>query len=352
MLLLVLIVVLALSISGICSILEASLLSSSTLKLSQRAETGDKGAKRLLNLKENRIDDAISAILTWNTIAHTVGAALSGAQAAVVFGDAWVGLFSGVLTLLILIFTEIIPKTVGTIYANGLSGFTGKTIHILMLPPMGWLLIGTRVITRMFARKHKQGTTRSDVHAILKLAADNGNLASEELKMLANLLEFEKITVNDVMTPRSVVTMFEKSQTLSDVIDSTTSKAFSRFPIYHDEPDSVIGYVLQRDLLRAAVEDSDSKTNLKEHIRPILSIDETATVGTALKLLTKKNEQLAIVLNEFAIPSGLVTLEDLFETALGIEIVDESDQVEDMRNKAMELRDERIARMKSLWKSK
>ena len=348
MFLLVLIVVSALSISFICSILEASLLSASVLELSRRADGGNKGAARLLLLKEKRIDDAIAAILTYNTIAHTVGAALSGAQAAVVFGDAWVGVFSGVLTVLILIITEIIPKTIGTVHAERLAGPVGLTISLMIKPPMKWILYLTRALTRLFASKEHKVTTRGDVMAMLKIATRDGALHKEETRVLANFLQFDEINVSMVMTPRTVVTMFEESQSLGALLDAQESRAYSRIPIYRETRDHVTGYVLMRELLQEAAEDRTQKTSAAHFMRPLLVVREDLSVGAALKQFVKEKTHLAMVADELGMVSGLVTMEDLIETALGVEIVDEFDRAVDMRKVALELRDRRLAQMKIL----
>lgn len=346
MALLIIIVLAALGISGLCSILEASLLSSSVVDLSQRAEKGNRGAARLLELKQDHIDDSISAILTYNTIAHTVGAALSGAQAAVVFGDAWVGVFSGVLTLLILIFTEIIPKTVGTVYAGRLAGFSGRIISLMILPPMKWLLYITRALTRLIAREGKKSMTRNDVVAMVKIAARDGALPPDESTLLSNLLRFEDIMIKEIMTPRTVLAMVEKKEVVESVLNEPDVKTFSRLPVYSEKRDNIEGYLLTRELLEVSLEPDGKRRPIAELVRPVQLIDENTSVGAALKTLLQKNEQIAMVIDEFGVLSGLVSLEDLFETALGAEIIDELDQVVDLRQKALELRDRRLARMR------
>jgi CBS domain containing-hemolysin-like protein len=349
MLLLAIIVLSALGVSAICSVLEASLLSSSPVELSQRKDAGDAGAARLLRIKEHSIDDAISAILTYNTIAHTVGAALSGAQAAFVFGDRWVGLFSGVLTLLILVFTEIIPKTVGTVYADRLAGFSGWLISLMIKPPMKWLLYLTRALTRLIARGGKKSTTRGDVVAMIKFATRDGALAKSETELLSNLLRFQEIKVQDVMTPRSVITMFEAAMTVDQALEEAEIKAFSRVPIFTERRDNIEGYVLVRELLEAAIDEARRGETLTKFLRPITFIDETKSVGEALRQLLNENEQFGVVLDDLGVVSGLVSLEDLFETFLGSEIIDEFDQVVDLRQKALELRDKRLARIRERW---
>ena len=348
MVLLVLIVTAALSISFICSVLEASLLSASVVELSRRKEKGNKGAGLLLQLKENRLEDSIAAILTYNTIAHTVGAALSGAQAAVVFGDAWVGVFSGVLTVLILVITEIIPKTIGTVHAARLAGPVARVISLMILPPMKWILYLTRALTSLFASKEHKTTTRGDVVAMLKIATRDGALRQEESRVLANFLKFDEITVAMVMTPRTVVTMFEESQTLGDILGASESKAYSRIPIYKGSRDHVTGYVLIRELLQEAAEDRPLATLVSNYLRPLLVVQEKLSVGAALKQFVREKTHLAMVADELGMISGLVTMEDLIETALGVEIVDELDRAVDMRKVALELRDRRLAQMRIL----
>jgi CBS domain containing-hemolysin-like protein len=348
MLLLFVIVVTSLSISFLCSILEASLLSSSIVSLSERKERGDKGATLLLDLKENRLDDSISAILTYNTIAHTVGAALSGAQAAVVFGDTWVGVFSGVLTLLILVFTEIIPKTIGTVYASSLAGFVGKVISLMIKPPMKWILYATRTLTKFIAKEKPQPTTRGDVVTMLKMATQDGALAREESKILANFLQFDKIMVADVMTPRTVAAMFDETKTLKEILHTAESRVFSRLPLYRETRDNIKGYVLMRELLRAAFEEQKWDEPVSSLKRPVLIVSAELPVGKALKQFTQQSEHLAMVVDEVGVCNGLVTMEDLIETALGVEIVDEFDQVADLRKVALELREKRLAQMQTL----
>ncbi len=349
MALLLFIVVAALGVSGLCSILEASLLSSSVVELSQRKAKGDAGAGRLLHIKEHEIDDAISAILTYNTIAHTVGAALSGAQAAVVFGDAWVGVFSGVLTLLILVFTEIIPKTVGTVHAGRLAGFSGRVISWMVKPPMKWLLYLTRSLTKLVASEGKRGTTRGDVVAMVEIAAREGALASDESEFVSNLLRFKEIQVRDVMTPRTVMAMCQRDQSVGQALDLPEIRAFSRLPVFTETRDDVVGYVLTRQLLEASRDEGGAERPLADFLRPVAMIREEMPLANAMKDLVRRREQLAVVIDELGVLSGLVSLEDIFETALGEEIVDEIDQVEDLRKKALELRDKRLSQFRDRW---
>lgn len=345
MLLLVIIVLSALAVSALCSVLEATLLSVSVVSLTERRDKGDKHAARLLELKQVRLESSIGAILTYNTIAHTVGAALSGAQAARVFGDAWVGVFSGVLTVLILIATEIIPKTVGTVYADRLVGFVGLVISFMIKPPMRWILYVTHAITRLFVRGEKRKTSRGEVLAMVKMAAQDGSLAESESEVMANLLKLRQITVDDVLTPRTVIVAFGQDSSISDALGVKDARYFSRIPVYGADVDDVRGYVLMRELLRAAADGADLGRPVSVHLRTLPVLEDTTTVGDALQAFTSSRKHLAMVTDPVGVVSGLVTMEDLIETTLGVEIMDEKDEVADLRKRAIGLRDQRLARM-------
>ncbi|MCB1045136.1 MAG: DUF21 domain-containing protein [Acidobacteria bacterium] len=337
----------ALSISFLCSILEAGLLSVRISRLIELKDTGSRGAGMLLNLKQHRIDDAISAILTLNTIAHTVGAAMAGAQAAVVFGDRWVGVFSGVLTLLILVITEIIPKTLGTVHATRLAPYVGMTTQLLVTV-MSPLLVITRALTRILSRSSRKAVTSGELNAMVALAAREGTLSAYQSQALANLLAFESIKLDDVMTPRPVVSMLPLSSTVAEFVAHPALKTFSRIPLFDQNIDDVKGYVLVREVLQSVAMGGRSDRGVLRFLRPIRFLPKRFTVGAALKSLLAERDHMAIVVDEYGGVSGLVTLEDLFETILGVEIVDESDQIADLQEKAQELRERRLARIKAM----
>ncbi len=344
MILLVVTVSVALGVSFVCSILEAGLLSIRMSRLIELRDSGSKGAGLLLNLKQHRIDDAISAILTLNTIAHTVGAAMAGAQAAVVFGDKWVGLFSGVLTFLILFITEIIPKTLGTMHAAKLAGFVGVTTSLLVTLMKPFLLL-TRTLTRMLAPGGRKAMTSGELSAMVALAAREGTLSSYQSQALANLLAFESIKLEDVMTPRPVMAMVPMTTTINEFVANQSLRSFSRIPVYENSFDEVKGYVLVREVLQAMVA-GKSSTTVANLLRPIRILPKRFGVGAALKSLSSERDHMAIVVDEYGGVSGLVTLEDLFETILGVEILDESDQIADLQVKAKELRERRLERLR------
>ncbi len=343
MFLLVIIVALALGSSFVCSVLEAALLSASIGDLTARAQNGNAGAALLLGFKRDRPDDAISAILIVNTIAHTIGSTLAGAQAAKVFGDEWVGLFSGVLTLLVLVATEIIPKTIGTVYAAPLSGGVGRVLKVMTwaMSPVLWV---TGLLTRLVSGGHHKPISRAELAALVQIAHSEGTLQADQSKAVRNLLEFDGIPVSDVMTPRSVIQMLPVTTTVDEFLHNKDAGIYSRLPVFRDTRDHVVGYVLQRAVLRAAAH-GRRDIALEEVLRPIEFIPNTTSVGVALRKMLGEREHIAIVVDDFGGVSGLLTLEDLVETALGEEITDEWDDVADLRELAKALRDQRLERM-------
>jgi CBS domain containing-hemolysin-like protein len=337
----------ALGISFICSLLEATLLSTRIASLAALSASGNKGATKLRALKQDRIDDAISAILTLNTVANTLGATLAGAQAADYFGSRWVGVFSGVLTFLILIVSEIIPKTLGAVYSRSLSGIVGHTLLALTVAMTPVLLV-SRGITRVLTRGRKLTVSRGELSALIEAATHDGTISDEEARLFANLLRSNAVQVEDVMTPRTVTMMLPIDTTIEDLLKRSDADAFSRIPLYKDSRDNVVGYVLQRDVWQAVARSGKRSSLLSEYMRPISFVPELAAVGAALQQMLARRESIAIATDEYGGVAGLVTLEDITETILGVEIVDESDRVVDMRDTAMRLREARLERTRHL----
>lgn len=342
--LLVFYVSLALGTSFLCSLLDLALLSTREIELVRRAEQGEAGALRLLAIKRERIDDAISAILTLNTIAHTIGATLAGAEAAIVFGDAWIGVFSGVLTFVVLVLTEIIPKTLGNAYASRLVGFVGLTTGVLM-KALAPILYMTRLITRWLTRgRSEPSISRREVAAMVSLAAQQGTMKAEITRAVSNLLRFEDIRVRDVMTPRTVCWTLPASATVDDLLADPAHRVFSRVPLYEGSPEEVKGYAMVREVLAAAARSGDRSRALRDHLRPIHMVPEKLKIAELLRRLLEWREHIALAVDEFGGIEGVVTLEDALETILGQEILDELDTVADLRALATELRDRRLAR--------
>jgi len=339
-------VAVAVSVSFLCSMMEAALLSVRMATLTDRARAGSAGAALLLDLKRRRIDDAISAILILNTLANTLGAVFAGSAAAHVFGAEWVFWFSVGLTFTVLVGSEIVPKTLGTVYAARLAPFVGyalRSLTALLWPVL--LLSGalTRLLTRKAPPTH---FSRGELVAVIETATREGALTREEYAVFENLLRLREIRIEDVMTPRTVVSMLPAGATVADLLDRPDSETFSRIPLYEDGPDDIRGYVLVRDVLGQAARGAARDRPLRTFLRDVTFIPELVTVDIALKRMLERREPLAMVTDEHGGIAGLVTLEDLTETVLGVEIVDESDRVDDLRRVALDLRDRRLERMR------
>lgn len=323
----------ALVVSHLCSILEATLLSTPMSFVTGLEAQGAKGWQRLKRMKADQ-DRAISAILVVNTIANTVGASLVGSEAAKLYGNAGVGIVSAVFTFLVLFISEIIPKTIGSSYWRGLAVWASGVIRFLIW--ITWpLVVILQLVTHLISgRSHQVSVSREDVAAMAATGAEEGALEKEENKMIQSLLKLDDITAREIMTPSSVVAMAESSLTIRDFYNSDEFRLFSRIPLYEDENDDyVTGYVLKQEVLEKMAEDRFN-TSLKELARPILAFDEEETVGTIWEKMLESKEHISVIVDEYGSMRGIVTMEDVIETMLGYEIVDEKDEVVDMQELA------------------
>ncbi len=332
MTLLLLYVALALGVSFLCSIMEAVLLSVTPGYVAAKEREGARSADKLSRFKQN-IDQPLAAILSLNTIAHTVGAAGAGAQAAAVFGDVWLGVASGVLTLLILVVSEIIPKTLGALRWRVLA----PPVVSLLVPLVVamWPLVKlSELITRGLAgRDSPAQLDREEITALADLGHEEGVLESHESSVLKNLLKVEALCARDVMTPRTVVFSLDEAQTVGDVLEHHPEPRFSRIPVYAEHPENVTGYILKDSLLLHAARDQH-QVPLVEMRQEILAVGEQTSLIELLEKLLNSHKHIATVIDEYGGLSGLVTVEDIVETVLGMEIQDESDTVEDMQEYA------------------
>lgn len=339
--------ILALVVSSICSVLESTLLSTPLSFINTLEQQGAKGVERLKRLKTD-IDRPISAILVVNTIANTVGASLVGSEAARLYDSTGVGVVSGVFTFCILVFSEIIPKTIGSTYWRRLAIPASNIIQglIYVTFPVVWIL--ERLTRRISDSSDQVSVSREDVVAMVTTGAEEGVLEKEENKMIQNLLKLDEIKAHDIMTPSSVVTMAESSQTIRDFYNSDDFAKFSRIPLYEEENDDyVTGYVLKQEILEKLAEDRFN-VKLKDLERPILSFQEDESVSTIWEKLLEKKEHICVIIDEYGSMRGIVTLEDVIETMLGFEIVDESDEVVDMQQLAKEQWEEMQSRQKQV----
>ena len=337
-------VLLALGISFLCSIAEAVLLSITPSYIEGLKATRPRRAKRLKRLKLDNVDRSLAAILTLNTIAHTAGAIGAGAKAITVFGSAWFGVFSALMTLAILFLSEIVPKTIGAVYWSKLVGPTAFFVHslIVILYPIVWI---SELLTRFISRgKPVHIFSREELIALAGVGVQSGQLHSKESLILHNLLRFESLKVTDIMTPRTVIAALPEDTPISDALETVTRLPFSRVPIYETDIDSITGFVIKDDVLLSTIRNQEGKT-LKALRRDILAVPESVSLTTLLERFLKDRQHIAIVINEHGGTDGLVTLEDLIETLTGLEIMDETDTAEDMRALARKRWLERVKAM-------
>ena len=329
-LLLIAYVLLALVVSFLCSVAESVLLSITPSYIAGQKETRPKQAALLKRLKQDNVDRSLAAILTLNTIAHTVGAIGAGAKATAVFGSAWFGLFSAVMTLLILFFSEIVPKTIGVIYWSKLVVPTSLFVNslIVILYPIVW--ISERLTKFISHGKDTLIFSRDEFIAMAQIGTESGQIHNNESVIIRNLLKFESLKVTDIMTPRVVITALAEEMMITDSLKVVLQSPFSRLLLYRTDTDDITGFVLRSDILIANLQkQGDEKLKLLK--REILAVPVSVSLTILLEQFLKDRQHIAIVVNEHGGADGLVSLEDLIETIMGMEIMDETDDVEDMR---------------------
>lgn len=323
----------ALIFSFLCSIAEAVLLSVSPSYPEAIKESNPSGAERLANLKNN-IDRPLAAILTLNTIAHTVGAIGVGAEAGQIWGNVGVGIASGIMTFLILVASEIIPKTIGAVYWRQLAFPVAYSVDILIILvyPMVWF---AELTTRVFSKSTVDPITRDEVAAIAEMSEQTGELRMVENRILKNLLRLESLKVEDIMTPRTVIIAAPEATSVGTFLKGHQQLPVSRIPIYRDNIDQITGFALKSDILLAQANGEVKKPliKLKRELNPIPS---SASLSKMFEHFMERRDHLALVVDEYGGTDGLVSMEDLIETLLGIEIVDEADVAEDMQRLARE----------------
>lgn len=343
-LLLLLYVGLALVFSFMCSIAEASLLSITPSYIAGLKDTNPKKAAQLQRLKVDNIDQSLAAILTVNTIAHTMGAIGAGSKATAVFGDAWFGVFSAVMTLLILFLTEIVPKTLGATYWRQFAGFSTLYVNLL-IKSMYPLIVVSEKLTKLISRGQKlHQFSRDEFVAMASIGKEEGMINDRESKIIRNLFLFKSVEASTVMTPRIVVSALQKDLTVEQALSDPGKALFSRLPIYSTDLDSVVGFVLREDLL-VAKSLGQVHRPISEFRRDIVAVIASTPLSRLMETLLEQRQHIALVVGEYGETKGLVTLEDVVETLLGIEILDEGDKVDDMQKLARQLWAKRAERM-------
>lgn len=335
--------------SFLCSILEAVLLSITPTYINLKKKEGKSYALTLETLKKD-VDQPLIAILTLNTIAHTVGAILVGVQAKSAYNEAYgtgkhmflgieftedlmVGVVSTVMTLLILITSEIIPKTIGATYWRKLTNLTAITLKIMVLvlkyTGLLWVL---QLFTRLISRKklHESVLSREDFSTMAEIAQDEGVFQESESKVIKNLIKFNTVQVKDIMTPRAVMKIAPEDKSVAAFYSENQKLRFSRIPVYGENSDSISGYVLKDDLLEEIIHDK-GHVLLAEIKRDLLVTKRRTPIPQLFENLIAKREHMALVVDEYGSVSGLVTMEDVIETLLGLEIMDESDTIADLQ---------------------
>lgn len=318
--------------SFLCSVLEAVLLSTPPSYIEVSLKQGKKSAKLLKRIKEN-IDRPLAAILSFNTIAHTIGAVGVGAQAALVFKNVSFGIISAALTILILVFSEIIPKTIGAKYWRKLALPSGEVIRVIIFLMYPFVFIA-ELIAKLFTGSTKEYTvSRDELSAMADIGTKEGIFEEKENKIIQSLVRLKTVITDEVMTPRVVVTTADENISIKEFLANKTHIHYSRIPVYSNDKDHITGYVTRKLVLDMQADNADDK-KLKDIKRSIVAVYAKAPVYQVWELLLKKKEHIALVVDEFGGMDGIITMEDIIETILGLEITDETDRVTDMQEYA------------------
>ena len=333
----------ALLFSFLCSVAEAVLLSVSPSYIAKLENEGRRSAGLLKKVKTD-IDRSLAAILTLNTIAHTVGAGGAGAEAAAFFGDAYVGVAMVVLTLLILFLSEIIPKTIGAIYWPRLAPATARFVWILTWALYPLILISERLTKLLTRGQPVHRFSRDEFAAMADIGEETGHLDPKESRILKNLFRFPSLCAEDIMTPRTVVFALRQDLNAREAMEAHADIGFSRIPVYGEDRDEVTGFVLKTDILLDRHR-NEGQTRLRDMRREIRAVRESTPLSTVLEELLDNRAHILLVVDEFGAMEGIVTLEDVVETLIGIEIVDEADKIDDMRRLARQKWAERMERI-------
>lgn len=336
----------ALVISFMCSVLESTLLSTPISYLSMMEEKGDKSAIRLKKYK-TKIDRPLSAILILNTIANTMGAAGVGAQATIVFGNKYLGLVSAIVTLLILLFSEIVPKTIGANYWRKLTGVTANIIRGLIFITYP-LVIVAEWITRLISKKKQEKTvSREEVSAMINVGEEEGVFEKGENKIIQNLIRLDNVKAYDVMTPRVVAAIASENMTVKNFYKDPEFRHHSRIPVYADKQEYITGYILRSTALEYL---ADDKFNIRlgEIKRDITLYNEETSLSDIWESFLENKEQIGLIIDDYGCFQGIITMEDIIESILGLEIIDERDEASDMQQYAKERWEQRQKKYRTI----
>jgi CBS domain containing-hemolysin-like protein len=344
MTLLIVYILIALVISFLCSIAEAVLLSVSPAYIAL-LEKDERPAGKLLHELKTDVQKPLAAILTLNTIAHTIGAAGAGAQVIVVFGNAYLGIASVILTLLILFLSEIIPKTLGAVHWRSLAPATAFGLRYLIILLYPFVKLSEYTTRRLSRKQSRQSLSRQEFAALAELGMQEGQLAKWESSVFKNLLNLREMRLKDAMTPRPVVFSVPQDMTVSEFVHEHRQVKFSRIPVYRSDPDHIEGFVLRSDILMARAR-GQTQEKLTAFLRPMPVMPKALTLAQAFDVVHPRGAHMAQVVDEYGNLLGILTLEDIIETVLGVEIVDEGDAAIDMQELARELWNIRLHRFR------
>lgn len=333
MTLLIIYLLLAVGFSFLCSILEAVLLSLSPSFVRAKQDAG-KPSGRLIHAQKSDLDKPLAAILTLNTAAHTIGAAGVGAQAHIVFEQLPVTLISAVLTLIILIFSEIIPKTIGATFWRALAVPSAYLIHWMTIILWPFVVLSQYMSKLITPKNVEPSISRDEMIAMADLGHQQGIIDEADARTLQSVMRFQSLRAHEVLTPRTVVEYLSSEMNVRQAREAIAGQKFSRFPVL-EKSEHILGYVLQSDILSEAAEDRWERP-LVELVRPVPMVLESLPLKRVMSIFLKEREHLAVVIDEFGIFMGVITLEDVVESLIGLEIMDEADDVEDMRLLARE----------------
>jgi CBS domain containing-hemolysin-like protein len=336
MTILVITIVAVVLISALCSLTEACLYSVSWTYIEKLRSSGSRTGQILFDLRSD-IKRPIAAVLILNTIANTAGASVAGAIAGHILGDAAMGFFAALMTLLILTFGEILPKTVGVTYSEGIARLIARPLRILtfLFTPLIWL---SNLMTRLVGKTETEpAATAEDILALTQLSRRSGQINASEATAIGNILSFDDKRVMDIMTPRTMVFSLPASMTVAEAYALPQIWNYSRIPVYGDDNEDIVGIILRRRIVKGFAEDQDNRT-LDELMQPVHFILENQQLDVLLKEFLNSHTHLFAVLDEYGGLAGVVSLEDVLEEMLGQEIVDESDAYTDMREAARKRR--------------
>ena len=342
----VLAIILTVLVSFMCSILEATLMSTPISYLTMKEDEGNKSAKLLKKYKSD-IDRPLAAILVLNTIANTMGAAIIGGLAARLFGSTAVGIVSAVMTVLILIFSEIIPKTIGASKWRNLTGFTARSISVLIVITYPLVIIAEWITRIVGSDDDEQTVSREEVSAMANIGEEEGVFEKSENKIIQNIIKLDDVKAYDVMTPRVVAAIAPEKMTLLQFYKDPAFNHHSRIPVYADSPEYITGYILRSEALEMLAGDQ-FKVRLGDIKRDITLFNEEVAISDIWEQLLKNKEQIGLIIDEYGCFCGIITLEDIIETIFGLEIIDEMDEVSDMQQYARERWERRQKRYRQI----